>query len=391
MERKRGFSTRAVHAARTPPVDQQPASVPIYQTATWRFDTSEDFADVISFRRPGHVYTRGYGNPTVSAFEAAIADLEGTESAFSFASGMAAAHAVVTTLATAGGRVVASKELYGGTFSLFRNVLPRYGIRVDFVDPHDTAAVADALPGASCLYVETISNPTITVADLAALAEPCREAEVPSVVDNTFASPYLCNPAALGLDVVIHSTSKYIGGHGDLIGGVVCASAERIEALRATAIDTGGTMQPLEAWLCIRGLATLALRMEAHCRSAGRLAAFLEAHPEVTRVHYPGLESHPHHEVAARQLGGFGGMLAFEVEGLDAGARVCDSLQLAWIGGSLGGGHTLVAHPASTTHRQMDPETRRAAGIADGLLRVSVGLEDPEDLVEDFGQALEKA
>lgn len=391
-ERKRGFATRAVHGARTPPVEQTPASVPLYQTSTWRFDTSEEFAEAIAFRRPGFVYTRGYGNPTIDAFQGLMADLEGTESAFSFASGIAAIHAVVTTLARSGDRILASNELYGGSFSMFTNVLPRYGIEVEFVNPHDPDAVATALPGAKLFYVETIANPVVTVADLAALGEGCRAAGVPAVVDNTFASPYLCNPAELGFEFVIHSTTKFIGGHSDLIGGVVCTTEEGMKALRETAIETGGTMQPLEAWLCMRGLATLPVRMEQHCRAAQRLAELLEGHDRVERVHYPGLRSHPQHKVAARQLRGFGGMLAFEVKGgVEAGARVSDALELAWIGASLGGMHTLVAHAASTTHRQLDPEARRAAGIADGLIRVSVGLEDPDDIVEDFRQALEKA
>lgn len=391
-ERKRGFATRAVHGARIPAVEQEPASVPIYQTATWRFDTSEDFAEVINFRRPGFVYTRGYGNPTLDAFHALMADLEGTESAFSFASGMAAIHATVTAVAGTGDRVVASSELYGGTFALFRNIFPRYGIRVTFVNPHDPDEVAAALTGAKLFYAETIANPNVTVADLAPLGERCRAAGVPAAIDNTFASPYLCNPAELGFDFVIHSATKYVGGHADLIGGVVCSSEEGVRALRAVAIDTGGTMQPLEAWLCIRGLSTLPLRMEQHCRSAMRLAEFLESHPKVERVRYPGLASHPQHEVAVRELRGFSGMLAVEVAGgVDAGARASDALELAWVGGSLGGQRTLVAHPASTTHRQLDAEARRAAGIADGLLRVSVGLEDADDLIADFAQALEKA
>jgi cystathionine beta-lyase/cystathionine gamma-synthase len=235
-------------------------------------------------------------------------------------------------------------------------------------------------------------NPTTTVADLAALAELCREAGVPSAVDNTFASPYLCNPATLGFDVVVHSATKYIGGHADLIGGVACTDEELFRRLRDTVIDLGGAMQPLEAWLCLRGLATLSLRMEHVCRSASRLAAALEEHPAVLRVWYPGLESHPQHDLARRQLRAPGGTLAFEVTGgLDAGTRVAEALELAWIGGSLGSVQTLVAHPASTTHRQVDPETRHAAGIGDGLLRVAVGLEDPDDVIEDFTRALEKA
>jgi len=298
----------------------------------------------------------------------------------------------VTALARNGDRVVTSRELYGGAYSLFGEVLPRYGIEVTFVDPHDLEAVADSLPGAAMFYVETIANPNVTVADLETLGARCREAGVPAVVDNTFASPALCTPARFGFDFVLHSATKYIGGHHDLTGGVVCCSEEDMHRLRSVVIETGGTMAPLEAWLAIRGLATLELRMERHSGSAHVVAEALERHLKVERVHYPGLPSHPQHEVALRELPrGFGGMLAFEVEGgVQAGKGFCDALQLAWVATSLGGTTTLVGHAASTTHRQLDPEARRAAGIGDGLIRVSIGLEDPEDLVEDFERALEK-
>ena len=388
----RGFGTRAVHASKAPPVEQDPASVPLYQTATWRFDTAEDYAEVIGSRRPGYVYGRGYGNPTVEAFERAIADLEGTESAYAFASGMAAIHAVVTTLAAAGDRIVSSPELYGGAYSLFHSVLPRYGIDVTYASPHDLEAVDRALPGAKLFYVETIANPNCTVADLPAVGEICSRAGVPAVVDNTFASPFLCTPADHGFDLVLHSATKYIGGHHDLVGGVACTSADMRARLRTTAIETGGAMQPLDAWLAIRGLITLELRMQRHCDNAMALAKFLEGHPKVETVYFPGLSSSPYHSVASRVMRGFGGMLAFEVEGgVEPAVRFCDSLELAWIGTSLGGHKTLVGHAASTTHRQMDPEARRAAGIGDGLIRVSAGLENAEDIVEDFERALEKA
>lgn len=391
--RGQGFATRAIHGARTPPIEQDTPSVPIFQSSTFRFRTSEEYADTISFRRPGFTYTRGYGNPTLLAFENLMADLEGTEAAFSFASGMAAIHTVVTTLASSGERIVASNELYGGTFSLFRKVMPRYGVDVTFVDPHDSAAVAAVLPGAKLFYVETIANPNVTVADLEVLGRLCRGVGVPAVVDNTFASPYLCNPARHGFGFVVHSATKYVGGHNDLIGGVVCCSAEDAARLRDTVIETGGTMAPLEAWLCIRGLATLEVRMQRHSMNAHALAQGLQGNAKVERIHYPGMPSHPQHEVALRELErGFGGMMAFEVVGgVEAGQRFCDALELAWIGASLGGVQTLVGHAASTTHRQLDAEARRAAGIADGLIRVSVGLEDVEDLIEDFERALEKA
>jgi methionine-gamma-lyase len=390
--RERSFSTKAIHGQALPPVDQETPSVPIFQTSTFRFDTSDAFAETIHFRRPGYTYTRGYGNPTLLAFERVMAELEGTEAALSFASGMAAIHTVATTLAQRGDTVVATSELYGGTYSLFAHVLPRYGVNVRFVDGHDLDAVRAALPGAAFLYVETIANPNVGVCDLQALGAIASEAGVPSVVDNTFASPYLCNPVAFGFDYVLHSATKYIGGHNDLIGGIVCTSMQRLAALRATVIETGGTLAPLEAWLSMRGLSTLELRMERHCRSALELTTWLEGHPKVQRVHYPGLASHPQHELARLLLPrGFGGMAAFEVVGgVDAGQRFCDSLELVWVAASLGGIHTLVCHAASTTHRQLDAKARRAAGIADGLIRLSVGLEDVGDLVEDIDRALEK-
>ena len=391
-ERGQGFTTRAIHGAKVPPVDQETPSVPIYQTSTFRFADSDDYAETISFRKPGYTYTRGYGNPTLHAFESLMADLEGTEASFSFASGMAAMHTVFTTLAAAGDRIVSSGELYGGAYSLLTKVMPRYGIGVDLVDPHDLDAVAAALPGAACFYVETIANPNVTVADLEALGALCRAQGVPAVVDNTFASPYLCNPTRFGFDHVLHSATKFIGGHNDLIGGVVCTTATGAEALRDTAIETGGTMAPLEAWLCMRGLVTLSLRMERHGRSASAIAMYLDAHEKVERVWYPSLASHPQHAVAARILPrGCGGVLGVEIAGgVDGGKRFCDALDLVWVATSLGGAHSLASHAASTTHRQMDPAARRSAGIGDGLVRVSVGLEDADDLLEDFARALEK-
>ena len=391
MSEGRGFSTRAVHGG-TPPVDQETPSVPIYQTSTYRFDSSEDYAETIAFRAEGYTYSRGYGNPTVQAFEAQMATLEGTEAAFGFASGMAAIHTVIMAHAEAGARLVFSNELYGGTYSIATRVLPKLGVEVDLVDPHDLDAVRAALPDAALFHVETIANPNVTVADLEALGELCRDAGVPASVDNTFASPYLCTPARLGFEDVIHSATKYLGGHHDLIGGVVCTSSEGRERLRDVAIDTGGTMNPFEAWLCLRGLMTLALRMDRHGATAMALAEMLETHEKVERVRYPGLASHPQHAVARKELRhGFGGMMAVEVAGgVEGGQRFCDALELAWVATSLGGTHTLVGHAASTTHRQMDPVARRAAGIADGLVRISVGIEDPEDILDDMARALEK-
>jgi cystathionine beta-lyase/cystathionine gamma-synthase len=389
---KRRFQTRAVHTNRQLTLEQFPSSVPIVQSSTFRFDTNDAFADAIRFQGPGYVYSRGYGNPTVDAFQSAMADLEETASAIAFSSGMAAISSLFLTIARTGSRIVAGNALYGGSVSLLRHVLPRFGVEATFVDPTDLDAVRAAVAGADLFYCETIVNPTTTVPDLAELAALCRDAGVRSAVDNTFASPYLCNPSTLGFDVVVHSATKYIGGHADLIGGVVCCDEELFRELRDTVVDLGAGMAPLEAWLCLRGLMTISLRMEHHCRSAAQLAASLEGHPAVERVRYPGLRSHPQHDLATRQLRAPGGTFALEIAGgLDAASRVAEALELAWIAGSLGSAMTLVAHPASTTHRQVDPAARRAAGIGDGLLRVAVGLEDPDDLIEDFLHALEKA
>jgi len=367
--------------------------VPIYQTATWRFESSDEYAEVLAFERPGHSYGRGYGNPTVEAFEAVLADLELTEAAYAFSSGMSAIHAVCLTLAGAGDRVVTSRELYGGSYALFSEVLPRYGVSVDEVDPHDLDAVRAVLPGAALFYVETIANPLCTVADLEELSACCQKVGVSSVIDNTFASPWLCNPASFGFDFVVNSVTKYIAGHSDVVAGVVCCSASNRSRVRHVALEVGGAMQPFDAWLAIRGVQTLEVRLERQCRSALALAELLASHSAVVAVHYPGLPRHPHHERASKLLrhGYFGGMLSVELAGGMAGAAAwCEALTTGWIGASLGGTHTLVTHPASTTHRQVPSADRASRGLADGLIRVSAGLENTEDLLADFAQALRK-
>jgi cystathionine gamma-synthase/O-acetylhomoserine (thiol)-lyase len=387
----RGFQTRAVHAGTVPRVEQQTPSVPIYQTSTFRFDDADAYAATIAFERPGYTYTRGYGNPTTDAFEAAVAALEGMPTAMSFASGMAAIHTLWTSHASAGDRIVATQALYGGAFALATRVMPRFGVTVDLVDGRDLDAVAAALPGAALFYTETIANPTMSVADLDTLGRLCREHGVTAAVDNTFASPALCTPAVHGFDFVLHSSTKYLGGHHDHTGGVVACDEDGRARLRATVIDTGGTLAPFEAWLALRGISTLGLRMRRHTDSAVTVAAALAEHPNVERVHHASLRSHPDHRLAARILPrGAGGMLAVEVAGgVEGGKAFCDAVDLAWIATSLGGTHTLVGHAASTTHRQYPPEVRRAAGITDGLVRISVGLEDPEDIVADLVRALE--
>jgi methionine-gamma-lyase len=392
-EHRRGFTTRSLRGE-VELGDATPVSVPIYQTATFAFEDPEALADLIrTGKDAGYVYSRWH-NPTRAALEGIVADLEGGERAVSFASGMAAISTVLASLVRAGDHVVASPVLYGGTFAVMRRILPRWGVDVTFAGSHHAEDMLDAIrPETKVAYTETIGNPRMPVPDLEALGRTCAGGGVTLVVDNTFASPYLCNPLSLGAGIVVHSTTKYIGGHSDLTGGIAVGAREPMHEVREMSIDLGGVAGPLDAWLALRGLQTLALRMERHSSNATAVARLLEGHEKVARVWYPGLPSHTDHEVAARILPrGFSGMVAFELaDGLDAGRRFQEALELARVGASLGSTHTLVVHPATVTHTQMSPEERNAQGITDGLVRVSVGIEDPEDLLEDFARALEKA
>jgi methionine-gamma-lyase len=391
-ERGRGFTTRALRTE-VDLGDARPVSTPIYQTATYGFDDPEVLAETIRRGKDaGFVYTRWH-NPTRAALEGVVADLEGGERAVSFASGMAAVTTVLAALARSGDHVVSSPTLYGGTFGVMTRLLPRWGIETTLAGSHRVDDMAAALRDDTVLcFAETIGNPHVPVTDIEALAAVCRERGVRLVIDNTFASPYLCRPLALGADVSLHSTTKYIGGHHDLTGGVAVGDHDLLGMVREMSIELGGVAGTLDAWLAIRGVQTLALRMERHCANAVALAELLEAHPKVARTWYPGLASHPDHEVATRILRGPSGMLSFELAGgLEAGRRFQESLEVALVAPSLGGVHTLATHPATVTHTQMRPEERRAQGIADGLIRVSVGIEDPDDILEDFERALEKA
>jgi cystathionine beta-lyase/cystathionine gamma-synthase len=389
---ERGFTTRAIRT-KVDIGEAQPASVPIYQTSTYTFEDPEVLADLIrKGKDAGFVYSRWH-NPTRAALEQILADLEGGERAVSFASGMAAISTALGSLLKAGDHVVASPDLYGGSFSLLTNILPRWGIDSTLATSH---RVEDLLkefrPETRVCYTETIGNPTLSVTDLRELGRACRERGVRLVVDNTFASPYLCNPLAFGTDIVVHSSTKYIGGHSDMTGGVAIGSGDLLHEVRELSIDLGGVAGPLDAWLALRGVQTLALRMERVCSTAQTLAEMLEAHEKVSRVWYPGLKSHPDHDVAGSILRGFSGMVSFELEGgMDSGRNFQEALELALVGPSLGGVQTLVVHAASVTHTQLSPEERLARGMADGLVRVSVGIEDPEDLLDDFERALGKA
>ncbi len=391
-ERGRGFTTRALRTE----VDlgeARPVSTPIYQTAAFAFDDPEVLAE--SIRRgkdAGYVYTRWH-NPTRAALEEIVADLENGQRAVSFASGMAAITTVLAALTRSGDHVVASPTLYGGTYSVVTKLLPRWGIEATLAGSHRVDDMVAAFREETTVcYAETIGNPHVPVTDIEALAAVCGERGVRLVIDNTFASPYLCRPLGLGADVSLHSTTKYIGGHHDLTGGVAVGDRDLLGQVRDMSIDLGGVAGVLDAWLAIRGVQTLALRMERHGANATSLAQLLEGHPKVARTWYPGLPSHPDHEVASRILRGHSGMLSFELAGgIEAGRRFQESLEVALVAPSLGGVHTLATHPATVTHTQMRAEERRAQGIADGLIRVSVGIEDPEDILEDFERALEKA
>jgi methionine-gamma-lyase len=389
---ERGFTTRAIRT-KVDVGEAQPASVPIYQTSTYTFEDPEVLADLIrKGKDAGFVYTRWH-NPTRAALEQILADLEGGERAVSFASGMAAISTALGSLLKAGDHVVSSPDLYGGSFSLLSNILPRWGIDSTLAKTHRAEDLLNEFrPETRVCYTETIGNPTLSVTDLRALGEACRERGVRLVVDNTFASPYLCNPLAFGTDIVVHSSTKYIGGHSDMTGGVAIGSHDLLHEVRELSIDLGGVAGTLDAWLALRGVQTLALRMERICATAQTLAEMLEAHEKVSRVWYPGLPSHPDHDVAGRILRGFSGMVSFELEGgMDSGRNFQEALELALVGPSLGGVQTLVVHAASVTHTQLTPEERLARGMADGLVRVSVGIEDPEDLLDDFERALGKA
>jgi cystathionine beta-lyase/cystathionine gamma-synthase len=391
-----GFSTRAIRAAsRAPRIDQVPTSVPIYQTATFTSADAEELAEVVTSGRAGFSYTR-LSNPTSRALGDAFAELAGAEAGTALSSGMGAIHATLGSQLGAGDRVVAPLAAYGSSRKLLTDILTRFGVRVDLVDMTDNAAVAAAIAAAPCriVYAETIANPTTVVTDHATVARLAHEHGATYIVDNTFASPYVCRPIELGADLVIESATKFLGGHSDVIAGVVAGRNDLVRAIEAFQNDTGATIGPFDAFLVLRGLLTLAVRMERHSQTAAALGEWLERQDGVVRVLYPGLPSHPQHDVAMRQFrdGVAGGMLSFEVAGgRRAGQAVIDSMALPELTASLGSVHTFVVHPPSTSQRQLSEAELVASGVNPGLLRVSIGLEDLEDLQADFAAALEVA
>jgi methionine-gamma-lyase len=393
---RRGFSTRAIRAAsHTPPLQQRPTSVPIFQTATFSTEDAAELGEVLGDPRAGYAYSR-LANPTTRALGEAYAELAGGEAGYALASGMGAIHAALAAVLSAGDRVVAPTTLYGSTRAQLLGYFGRFGVDVAIVDVTDLEVVEAALRAARTrvLYAETSANPTTFLADHASLAELAHRHGALYVVDNTFASTYVCRPLELGADLVIESGTKYLGGHSDLIAGVVAGQAPLVDAVAKTQVDTGATLGPFEAFLVLRGLLTLAVRMDRHAGNALTLGAWLEEQDGVKRVLYPGLASHPQRAVAERQFrpDNGGGMLAFEVAGgREAGRAIIDSLSLTELTASLGSVHTMVVHPPSTSHRQLSEAQLIESGITPGLLRVSVGLEDVEDLIDDFRRALAAA
>jgi cystathionine beta-lyase/cystathionine gamma-synthase len=389
-------TTQAVHAGtRVPRPDFTPTVVPVHHSVTYLYDEMQDLDAVFAGTRQGYVYSR-YGNPTVTALEEAVADLEGGESALAFGSGMAAIHAALLGVgARAGSAVVAAQDIYGATYALLDKLMRSQGVDVRFVDANDVSAVEMACVELRpvAILVETISNPLLKVVDLSTLAEIAHRHGSALLVDNTFATPYLVQPLSLGADIVIHSATKYLGGHGDVLGGIaVTSEAHRADLFEVLKV-TGGNLGPQDAWLALRGLRTFPLRMRQHCENGLAVAQWLENHPRVDRVHYPGLPGHPQHVLAKQLFGqlGYGGMVSFELAGADQ-AQVFDffeSLQLCLPATTLGDVCTLVLYPPHASHRALSPAERARIGISDGLVRLSVGIEAAEDIIGDLEQALE--
>lgn len=390
--RPAGFGTRAIEAASRPPdVRQAPSAVPIYQAATFRAQDAEELADVLAFRVPGYAYAR-IENPTASALATAFAELHSAEAGFAFDSGMAAIHAALLALVRTGDRIVATRSIYGSTRRLLDGVFGRLGVTTDFVDATDHPAVTAALARpARVLYLETISNPTLEVADISQLATLARDRGAIVVVDNTFASPYLCRPIELGADLVVESCTKWIAGHSDVISGALAGSSLLVKSVREAAVETGGIASPFSAFLTLRGLQTLHVRMDRHSDTARALATALQAILGSGAVRYPGLPSHPQAEVARRVLDSGGGLLTLDLGDREAAALFIDTLTLPHRTASLGSVFTFAVHPPSQTHRRMSLAELEAAGITPGLVRISVGLEDVDDLLADVDQALRAA
>ena len=392
MLEKAGFGTRAVHAGNIRDKQYGSLTMPIYQTSTFYFDTCEQGGRRFAGEEPGYIYTR-LGNPTTTVLEEKIANLEGGEACAAASSGMGAISACLWSIAGAGKHIIADETLYGCTFALLNHGMTEYGVEVSFTDLSNIENLkANLRENTVAVYLETPANPNLKITDIELLAQTAHayNKDIKVVCDNTFASPALQNPLKLGADVVVHSATKYLNRHGDVIAGFVVGSAEFISRVKMFGIKdmTGSVIGPFEAWLILRGLKTLEIRVARHTESAAKLAEYLYNNDKVEKVYYPGLPTHPGHEIAKRQMSGFGGMVSFEIKGgKEAGMKFCNALKLCTIAVSLGDAETLVEHPASMTHSTYNAEELKEAGISAGLIRMSVGLENAEDIIADFEQA----
>ncbi len=391
----KGFGTKAIHAGNIEKETYGALSTPIYQSSTYYFDSCEQGGRRFAGEENGFIYTR-LGNPTSSVLEAKVAALEGAEAALATSSGMGAISSTLWTIAKAGAHIIADGTLYGCTFALLNHGLTRYGVEVDFIDTSDLDEVkAHLKENTVAVYLETPANPNLKISDIAAIAKLAHgyNKDIKVVCDNTFATPYLQRPLELGADVVVHSATKYLNGHGDVIAGFVVGSSDFISEVRMFGLKdmTGAVIDPFASFLILRGLKSFEVRMKRHCENARAIAEMLDKHDKIEKVYYPGLASFPNHDVAAKQMSDFGGMISFEVKGgKEAGMKFVDALKLCTIAVSLGDAETLVEHPASMTHSTYSPEELKEAGIPEGLVRLSVGLENAEDLIDDIAQALEQ-
>ncbi len=391
--KKQHQDTLCIHAGRDKSDHKGALSTPIYQSSTFIFDSAEQGAARFAGEEPGYIYSR-LGNPTVAELEQKVAALEKMEDAAATATGMAAVSGAVLSFLQAGDHVIVSRAIYGCSFALFNHQLPKFGIEVSFVDMTNPIELQQALkPNSKMLFAETPINPNLVVLDLAMIGEFCKNNKLLSVVDNTFLSPILQNPVDFGIDIVLHSATKFLNGHGDVVAGLITSSRENIATIKSTILkDVGGTMSPNDAWLILRGLKTLPIRMARHCESAQTVAEYLEKHPKVKQVYYPGLPSHSGHKFLHKQMRGAGGVIGFELDAsLAEGRDFINATELFSIAVSLGDAESLIQHPASMTHSPYTPEERAEAGISDGLIRISVGLEQVQDLIDDLDQALERA
>jgi len=381
--------TLAVHAG-IDEYEHRPVVPPIYQTSTFSFDSVEQGASLFSGEGNGYIYSR-MGNPTVEALEKSVAALEGGYAALACGSGMAAIHTTFAAMLQAGDHLVCSDAVYGPTCTLVEQILPRFGIECTFVDASDLDAIEQAMrPNTKVVYIETPGNPTLVISDLLAVSCIAHAGGAQVVVDNTFMTPILQQPFRWGVDVIVHSLTKFLNGHADVVGGIIVVrEEEQYPQFRKTLNHLGGVLPPFESFLVHRGIKTLALRMRRHCESAMKVAEFIEQHPAVEWIRFPGLKSHPQYEIAVRQMNGPGGMISFGLKGgLNAGRSMMNSVKLCGLAVSLGGVESLIQHPASMTHASMGAEARQRANISDGLVRLSVGIENVKDIIADLDQAM---